>query len=84
MKRKYSIFLAVFLLILMSSLSSCSVESTESPEQPTSQTSTAAMKIHFIDVGQGDSIFIQLANGETVLIDGGNKADAAVIMNYLQ
>ena len=84
MKRKYSIFLAVFLLILMSSLSSCSVESTESPEQPRSQTSTAAMKIHFIDVGQGDSIFIQLASGETVLIDGGNKADAAEIMNYLQ
>ncbi|MDF2891607.1 MAG: fold metallo-hydrolase [Clostridia bacterium] len=84
MKRKYSMILAVILLLLISILSSCSVESTVNPEQPTTQKPTAALKVHFIDVGQGDSIFIQLANGETVLIDGGNKADAEVIMNYLQ
>jgi competence protein ComEC len=98
MKRKYSIFLAVLLLMLTSILSSCSANSTVSPElpsvqaptseqvqsPPTVQAPTAAMKVHFIDVGQGDCIFVQLADGKTILIDGGNKADATVIINYLQ
>ena len=30
------------------------------------------LKIHFIDVGEGDSILIETLDGETVLVDTGN------------
>ncbi|MTI60164.1 MAG: MBL fold metallo-hydrolase [Firmicutes bacterium] len=40
--------------------------------------------IHFIDVGQADSIFIQLPNSQTMLIDGGNNGDGSLIINYIK
>lgn len=39
--------------------------------------------VHFIDVGQGDCIFIA-ANGSTMLIDCGEASNAAQVTNYLQ
>lgn len=38
--------------------------------------------IHYIDVGQADSIFIQTPNGKNMLIDAGETKDGA-IKNYL-
>jgi len=40
--------------------------------------------VHFLDVGQADSIFIQLPNGENMLIDGGEANNADSILMYLQ
>ena len=42
------------------------------------------LKVHFIDVGQGDSILVQLPNGETALIDGGPKPSSDVVIDYLK
>jgi len=44
------------------------------------------LKIHFIDVGQGDSILIEEAGGKNILVDGGDRADktTAAIINYLK
>jgi len=41
------------------------------------------LKVHFINVGQGDSTFISLPNGESVLIDGGTRGSGSTVRSYL-
>lgn len=52
----------------------------------TLNTTAQNLKIHFIDVGQGDSILIEEAGGKNILVDGGDRSDkiAAKIINYLK
>lgn len=53
------------------------------PSNSPTPASTGTMKVHFIDVGQADSILIQ--SGETsVLVDAGNNADGDLVVNYLK
>lgn len=42
------------------------------------------IKIHYIDVGQGDSIFIELPNNETMLIDAGESSKGQTVTNYIK
>lgn len=42
------------------------------------------MRVHFLDVGQGDSILIESPNDEYMLIDGGDKGSGDEIVAYLQ
>lgn len=42
------------------------------------------MQVHFIDVGQGDSILIESPSGKTMLIDGGVKGAGQQIVSYLK
>ena len=46
--------------------------------------SAKEMKVHFIDVGQGDSILIQSPNGKSMLIDGGGKSKDDPVLNFLK
>lgn len=41
------------------------------------------LKVHYIDVGQGDSALIELPNGEKMLIDGGPRSAAARVVSYI-
>ncbi|MEK6266580.1 MAG: MBL fold metallo-hydrolase [Clostridium sp.] len=43
---------------------------------------TGQLKVHFIDVGQADSILVQQGNS-SMLIDAGNNGDDQVVKNYL-
>jgi beta-lactamase superfamily II metal-dependent hydrolase len=36
------------------------------------------LRVHFIDVGQGDAILIQSPSGQNVVYDGGNRGDTTV------
>ncbi|MBC2076880.1 MBL fold metallo-hydrolase [Listeria marthii] len=42
------------------------------------------IKVHFIDVGQGDAIYIKAPSGEDILIDAGNKGQGKIVVNYLK
>ncbi len=46
--------------------------------------STKFLTVHFIDVGQGDSIYIKAPNGEDILIDGGNNGKGDDVVAYLK
>ncbi|MBW2154615.1 MAG: MBL fold metallo-hydrolase [Deltaproteobacteria bacterium] len=42
------------------------------------------LEIHFIDVGQADSIVIRSPSGETILVDAASMSSAYRVKNYLQ
>ncbi|HHV27784.1 MAG TPA: MBL fold metallo-hydrolase [Tissierellia bacterium] len=78
-KFKKANFIVLTIVILTILLSGCELESSEN-----FQDNIGDLVVHYIDIGQGDSIFIQLPNGETSLIDGGPKANSNVVVNYLK
>lgn len=43
----------------------------------------SSLRVSFIDVGQGDSEFIELPNGETLLIDAGTNETGADVVSYI-
>lgn len=91
--------IVVFLLIMMFSLAGCGniTENTQTPatnsniksnETATSalsqsNTSTRNLAVSFIDVGQGDAIFLQLPNNQTMLIDAGSNEAGSTVVSYL-
>lgn len=42
------------------------------------------LKVHFIDVGQGDSTLIQTPDGANILIDGGIKSAGQKVVSFLK
>lgn len=42
------------------------------------------LQIHFLNVGQADSILIIAPNGQSILVDGGNNDDGPGVVNYLK
>ena len=47
------------------------------------ESTTSEISVHFIDVGQADSIFIDYGDVD-ILIDGGNNDDGELVVNYLK
>ena len=56
---------------------------TPSPTPATDVNGAGKCIVHFIDVGQGDSIFVQLPNKQTALIDGGDIDNPKAVTDYL-
>lgn len=42
------------------------------------------VRIHFLDVGQADSILIQDPSGQNMLIDAGNNGDSDFVLSYIR
>lgn len=58
--------------------------STNDPGTPASAPLSGFLKVHFIDVGQADSILVQAPSGKNILIDTGNNNDDTLVVNYLK
>ncbi|NLG04395.1 MAG: MBL fold metallo-hydrolase [Clostridia bacterium] len=80
-KIKYLLFALVGCLCLSGMLTENAVAATAATKSVKAKTSD--MKVHFIDVGQADSILIQ-SEGENMLVDAGNRDDGSMLVKYLQ
>jgi len=79
-EKGYFIFVLYLLMVLFSS-TGCQ----EVPGSNSNAEGQEYLRVHFIDVGQGDSILIQTpANREAILIDGGSREAEEQVVNYLQ
>lgn len=78
-KRLLPLTLAFISLIL---LISCNYITKDIHETNNSSKDPKILKVHFIDVGQGDSILIEV-NNFTVLIDAGPNSSISALKNYL-
>lgn len=45
---------------------------------------TQTLRVHFINVGQGDAILLQTPKGYNILVDTGPKKSANMLLNYLK
>lgn len=49
-----------------------------------SQSNSDSLTVHFIDVGQGDCVFIEFPDDKNMLIDGGLSEKSSAVINYLE
>ena len=77
MKKLISLILAVLLAV---SFACCDIAA---PNQTNSDLPDAKLLVHFIDVGQGDSILLE-SGGEFVLIDAGEKEYGDTVVRYIK
>lgn len=80
MKKIRIIFLTCLCLLVVG----CSSPFVENDDEASISTfSSGTLRVNYIDVGQGDSIFIQLPNNQTMLIDAGEAYKSDNVINYL-
>ena len=79
--KKIRIILLICLCLLVVGCANPFVESNDMPSVSTFSGDT--LRVNYIDVGQGDSIFIQLPNNESMLIDAGEAFEVDNVINYL-
>lgn len=53
-------------------------------DAPAAPNREGMLLVHFLDVGQGDAIFIELPNGKTMLVDAGENYHGQGILDYVQ
>lgn len=61
------------------------VDPTSEPAgEPAGEQLDGKLKVSYIDVGQGDAIFMELPNGKSMLIDAGNPSDGSIVVSYIK
>ncbi len=73
--------LAILLsLIITFSLAGC----VDYQQVVTTPKEDGVLRVHFFDVGQGDSMFCELPNGQTILIDAGETDQGEIVVNKIK
>lgn len=83
MKRKHKKILTTILIILVLIFHSIDKPNNESNSIKTDNDIKEDLKIYFLDVGQADSILINIKD-KTMLIDAGNNSDGKLLSNYIK
>ncbi len=74
--------LIVLLIIVVLFVPACDIE--YYVDEPSNPDIPGNLDVYFIDVGQGDSIFIRTPNDNTILIDGGEADQGENVLNFLK
>ena len=76
----------ILIVVLLTTLSACSADfflENYSDNTAVSSEGNSDVSVHFLDIGQGDSIFVELPNGECMLIDAGVANKGEFIKSYI-
>ena len=79
--KKIRIVILIILCFLVVGCSSPFIENDD--KRSVSAFSEETLRVNYIDVGQGDSIFIELPNKKAMLIDAGEAYEVDKVINYL-
>ncbi len=60
------------------------IRSSSATTVPPPETSQSKLTIHFIDVGQGNSILVQTPAGKNILVDAGESWAGDDVVSYLK
>ncbi|WFA08863.1 MBL fold metallo-hydrolase [Tissierella sp. Yu-01] len=83
MKKKIINLVIALVIVLFVNLMGESPETENSYNDVSNFKEGSNLEVHFIDVGQADSILIK-SGTESMLIDAGNNADGDLVVNYLK
>ena len=76
--KKSRLFLLFLLFIVLAGLNLI-------PDEPAvAPLAEEEMRVHFLDVGQGDSILVEFPNGESMLVDGGTRRAGGFVKDYIK
>ena len=82
-KYKIAICLVLLVAVLVSLFFSTKLEYLFSLKPDVSMIGKDAFEIHFVDVGQGDSLLIRFPNNKTMMIDSGTPQSQENLVNYI-
>lgn len=86
---KFGKVVLILLLVFITVLTACSGDVTEvsteseNVQQEEFKNLSGDLVVHYIDVGQGDSILIQ-SGDQTMLVDAGNNGDGDQVLSYIR
>jgi len=80
--KKFIILCLMFFCLTGCTYNESKIEELDTPV--TTENIEGNLVVHYLDVGQGDSIFIELPNTKTMLIDGGETKYSSKIISYIE